>query len=176
MQIQQVITVDRPIRQVFDYVSDFTNVVHWDAGSASCALVGGDGGEGSTYLKRWARPGRRRGLDVLLTVTESTPDRVFTLHGVGGPVDSRLRFTFRPSGSAGADATRVTFTGDYQFRGWLRLLGPVLSGSLRRAGERVQVSLRDALLELPDHRADGAADRGAVDARVSAQAGRATRG
>ena len=31
----------------------------------------------------------------------------------------------------------------------MRLLGPVLAGSLRRAGERVEQDLRDALLRLP---------------------------
>jgi hypothetical protein len=175
MQIQQVVVVDRPIRQVFDYVSDFTTVVEWDTGSASCTLVGGDGGEGSTYLKRWARPGRRHGVDVLLTVTECTPDRVFTLHGVGGPVDSRLRFTFRPSSAAGRDGTRVTFTGDYRFRGWVRLLGPVLSRSLRRAGERVQDGLRDALLQLPDQRPPVRDDRASGEDDAAAYAGRTTR-
>jgi hypothetical protein len=174
MQIQQVVVVDRPIGQVFDYVSDFTNVVEWDTGSASCTLVGGDGEEGSTYLKRWTRPGRRHGLDVLLTVTECTPDRVFTLHGVGGPVDSRLRFTFRTSSAVGRDGTRVTFTGDYRFRGWVRLLGPVLSRSLRRAGERVQDALRDALLALPDDRTTVEDDHAPADAGAGAGPGQTT--
>ena len=150
MQVQQVIMVDRPIAQVFDYISDFTTSAVWDPGTSACHRVSGDGGEGTEYTKTWQRPGRRHGVEVRLTVTEYVPNRVFALHGSAGPVDSLLRFTVRPATAGpGRSCTRLTFTGDYQFRGWVRLLGPSLPRIVKRASDAVQVGLEDALLGLP---------------------------
>jgi carbon monoxide dehydrogenase subunit G len=150
VQVQQVIMVDRPIEQVFDYISDFTTSSQWDPGTSVCRQVAGDGGEGTEYTKTWQRPGRRHGVDVRLVVTEYVPNRVFALHGSAGLVDSLLRFTVRPATAGpGRSCTRLTFTGDYAFRGPVRLLGPMLTRILKRASDAVQVGLEDALLRLP---------------------------
>jgi carbon monoxide dehydrogenase subunit G len=150
VQVQQVVMVDRPIEQVFNYISDFTTSVQWDPGTSACHRVTGGGGEGTEYSKTWQRPGRRRGVDVRLTVTECVPNRVFALHGSAGLVDSLLRFTVRPATAGpGRSCTRLTFTGDYAFRGPVRLLGPMLPRILKRASDAVQVGLQDALLRLP---------------------------
>jgi hypothetical protein len=75
---------------------------------------------------------------------------VFALHGSAGLVDSLLRFTVRPATAGpGRSCTRLTFTGDYAFRGAVRLLGPMLPRILKRASDAVQVGLEDALLRLP---------------------------
>lgn len=142
--------VDRPIGQVFDYLSDFTTSAEWDPGTAACVRTVGDGGDGTQYTKTWRRPGRRHGVDVVLTVTEYVPDHVFALHGTAGIVDSLLRFTMREATAGpGRSCTRVTFTGDYAFRGWVRLLGPLLPRILKRATSAVQEELEAALLRLP---------------------------
>ena len=142
--------VDRSIEQVFDYISDFTTSAEWDPGTSACHRASGDGGVGTEYRKTWQRPGRRHGVDVTLTVTEYVPSHVFALHGSAGLVDSLLRFTLRPATAGpGQSCTRLTFTGDYDFRGWIRLLGPALPRILRKASDAVQVGLEDALLRLP---------------------------
>ena len=150
MQVQQVIMVDRPIEQVFDYISDFTTSAVWDPGTATCHRVSGNGDVGTEYAKTWRRPGRRHRVDVRLTVTEYVQNHVFALHGSAGLVDSLLRFTVRPATAGpGQSCTRLTFTGDYVFRGWVRLLGPMLTRILKQASDAVQVRLEEELLRLP---------------------------
>lgn len=152
VQAQQVIMVDRPISQVFDYISDFTTSAEWDPGTVACVRTSGDGGVGTQYTKTWQRPGRHHGVDVVLTVTEYVPDHVVALHGTAGIVDSLLRFTVRPATAGpGLSCTRLTFTGDYAFRGWVRLLGPLLPRILERASRDVQHQLEAALLRLPSN-------------------------
>ena len=150
VQVRQVIMVDRPIEQVFEYISDFTTSAEWDPGTSSCHRTSGNGGEGTEYTKKWQRPGHRHGVDVVLTVTDYVPNHVFALHGSAGMADSLLRFTVRPATAGpGRSCTRLTFTGDYQFRGWVRLLGPLLPRIVKRASDEAQLRLEDALSRLP---------------------------
>ena len=47
--VARTLTVERPVAEVFAYVSDFTNTEEWDPGTVRTTLVSGEGGVGTTY-------------------------------------------------------------------------------------------------------------------------------
>lgn len=140
--------VDRRIDDVFRYICDFTTTAEWDPGTVTTVRQEGDGGVGTWYLNT-LRFGRRT---VVLdyTVTECVENHVFALHGRNPTLDALVRFSVREA-TVGPHLlwTRLTFTGDYQFRGRSRLASPILASSLEQICDAGQQGLEKALLALP---------------------------
>ncbi|MFF0270923.1 SRPBCC family protein [Kribbella sp. NPDC004536] len=50
--IEREVAVAAPLERVFDYLSDFTSTEEWDPGTVRTSLVSGNGGVGTTFLRK----------------------------------------------------------------------------------------------------------------------------
>ena len=84
------VDVDRPLHEVWEYLTDPAHVSEWQSSAESSRQVSeGPMGVGTRLRDERRFMGRRATSDV--EVTEYEPERLFTLHGLSGPV----RFTVR---------------------------------------------------------------------------------
>jgi carbon monoxide dehydrogenase subunit G len=90
LRFELSLEIARPVHEVWEYLIDPENVPEWQASAVSShQLSDGPMGVG-THLEDERRfLGRRARSEV--EVTEFEPERLFTLHGISGPV----RFTVR---------------------------------------------------------------------------------
>jgi carbon monoxide dehydrogenase subunit G len=107
--VSQNVTVDRPVEEVWAFISNFENTTPMVSGRA--------GGEADLR-----RPPRCR------LVTEYEPNRAFAFKVTSGPVTSRARFSVEPAGAG----TRLTASGEAEAAGRYQLLAPILVRTLKR--------------------------------------------
>jgi uncharacterized protein YndB with AHSA1/START domain len=67
MHFKTAVSIERPIEEVFDYVSDPRNFPRWNSAVQSVNPISGQGEPGSTYLMERELPGGRaeNGLEVV---------------------------------------------------------------------------------------------------------------
>jgi uncharacterized protein YndB with AHSA1/START domain len=123
---ERSVVIDRPIEEVFAYVTDQTNTPNWQAGLVDVQrTTAGPIGVGTkhTFVRNFI--GRRMEADNEYVAYE--PDRLVTFRTTSGPslVASYL-FDTVPEG------TRVTSRVELQGAGLFGLLEPVIGAGLRR--------------------------------------------
>ena len=125
--ITQSMTVNRPVEEVWHFISNFENATRWSRGVLEARQTSdGPLGAGSTLQTVVKAFGRRRTADYL--VTEYEPNHAFAFEVTAGPMTSRARYSVEPAGAG----TRLTASGEAQARGLYKLLGPVLVRTLER--------------------------------------------
>ena len=101
--ITQRVMVDRPVEEVWDFISTFENTTRWSRGVLEARQTSdGPLGVGSTLQTVVKAFGRRRTADYL--VTEYQPNRAFAFTVTSGPMTSRARYAVEPAGAG----TRLT--------------------------------------------------------------------
>jgi carbon monoxide dehydrogenase subunit G len=147
MDIVRSVTVDRPLDEVFAYLSDFTTTNEWDPGTVRTELVSGDGGLGSRYHNVSKFLGRKTELDYL--VIEHVAGERFALRGENSTVVATDTMTFMRSHSLAGDGegegTTVTYHAAFEFKGVAKLVAPLLSPALKKLGDEAETGMRDAL-------------------------------
>jgi uncharacterized protein YndB with AHSA1/START domain len=139
---ERTVVIDRPIEEVFAYVTDQTNTPNWQASLVDVQrTTPGPIGVGTkhTFVRNFM--GRRMEADNEYVAFE--PDRLVTFRTTSGPplVASYL-FEAVP------DGTRLTSRVELQGAGLFGLLEPVIGASLRREMKAALPALK-ALLESP---------------------------
>jgi carbon monoxide dehydrogenase subunit G len=125
--IIQRVTVNRPVQEVWDFISNFENTTRWSRGVLEARHTSnGPLGVGSTLQTVVKAFGRRRSADYL--VTEYEPNRAFAFAVSSGPMTSRARFSVEPVGAG----TRLTASGEAKVTGLSKLLAPLLIRTLKR--------------------------------------------
>lgn len=131
MQVERSILVERPIDEVFAFVSDPANLTVWQP-EVSEVRADGPLAAGSTFVEVRSFLGKR--FESTLEVSELEPPRVFSLRVVKGPVKMAVRHDFQEEG----EATRVTIAGE----GDVGPLGGLASGLIaRKAAQRLEGDL-----------------------------------
>jgi uncharacterized protein YndB with AHSA1/START domain len=143
MAITRTVTVDRPVDQVFRYLSDFTTTTEWDPGTVRTTRQDGDGGVGTRYHNVSTFLGRRT--ELTYVVQELAPNRTFRLRGENKTVVAHDVMTFASTPSGG---TTVAYVADFELKGLARLATPLLGPAFRRLGDEAEVGLRTALERL----------------------------
>jgi carbon monoxide dehydrogenase subunit G len=140
--IERTVSVDRPVAQVYAYLSDFTTTNEWDPGTVRTVRVSGDGGEGTTYRNTSKFLGRKT--DLTYVVEQIVQDTVFALRGENKTVVANDTMTFRetPTGTA------VTYRADFDFKGPAKLFAPLLSPAFKKLGDDAEKGMREALERL----------------------------
>jgi uncharacterized protein YndB with AHSA1/START domain len=117
--VSRTVTVNRPLDEVFAYLSDFTNTEEWDAGTVRTTRVSGDGGVGTTYHNVSKFLGRE--VEVEYVVERVVPGEVFALRGENSSTVAHDTMTFRevPGG------TEVTYAATFDFKGPFKLFDPL---------------------------------------------------
>jgi len=148
--VERTITVDKPIDQVWDYVTDFRSSEQWDPPTVRTERTSGDGGVGTTYHNVSSFLGSEQ--DVTYEVVEHTPPAGgapgrFVLHGDAGSITLVDTITFT---SEAADRTAVTYHAEFVPDGTAaKLAAPVMPAALKVLGDKVAASLEEELRKLP---------------------------
>ena len=125
--ITQSVTVNRPVAEVWDFISNFENATRWSRGVLEAGQTSdGPLDVGSTLQTVVKAFGRRRTADYL--VTEYEPNRAFAFEVTSGPMTSRARYSVEPAGAG----TRLTASGEADATGPYKLLAPILVRTLKR--------------------------------------------
>src|SRR5260370_12823306 len=138
---EHTVTVNRPAREVFDYLADGTHNREWRAGVLEIERTSSGGGEGATYRQVLAGPGGRR-IDGDYRVTVFDPPRRLEFRVTAGPA--------RPAGvfelTENADrTTRVRFALDLTPAGLMKLMTPMITRQVRH--EVAQLDTLKTVLE-----------------------------
>jgi carbon monoxide dehydrogenase subunit G len=125
--ITQSVTINRPVAEVWAFISNFENTTRWSRGVLEARRTSdGPLGVGSTLETVVRAFGRRRTADYL--VTEYEPNRAFAFEVTSGPMTSRARYSVEPAGAG----TRLTAAGEAEVTGVYRLLAPLLVRTIKR--------------------------------------------
>ena len=143
MQISRTVEVDTPLEKVFAYLSDFTTTTEWDPGSVRTVRVSGDGGVGTTYHNTSTFNGRET--ELVYEVIELVPQEKFALRGENKTVVANDTMEFASTTTGGS---RVTYTADFDFKGLVKLLAPLLGGAFKKLGDEAERGLREHLSAL----------------------------
>src|SRR5258708_6851966 len=141
LHAEHSVTIDRPSRDVFDYLADGTHNRDWRDGVIEIERVSASEGEGATYRQVLAGPGGRRiDGDYQVTVFER-PSRLEFL-GTPGPAPPTGAFELSQTPGPG---TRVRFALDLQPAGFMKLMTPMIARQMR--SEVAQLDALKAILE-----------------------------
>ena len=129
MRVEESIEIGRPLKEVFDYVSEPDNFTEW-TGTAIEVRKGAPGPvkEGDTFTAAIKFLGRR--FETPYERTTYEPDRLFKERAAGGPIpDQEWTYTFEevPGG-----ATRLTRAVEGEPGGFFKLADPLIERALKR--------------------------------------------
>jgi len=141
--IERTITVDTPLREVWDYLSDFTNTESWDPPTESTVRVSGAGGVGTVYKNVSKVVGRD--VEIEYTVVQSEPERLLQLRGETSSMRMLDTITFE----GGPSGTTVTYRAEFHPQGAAKLAEPLLPLGLKRLGDKSEDQLERMLRQLP---------------------------
>jgi uncharacterized membrane protein len=111
------VVVERPPDEVFDFLTDLSNVPAWQSGAVAVEEPEGPLRVGSTYVQVLSFLGRRT--EAMLEVTELERGRRFSLKSVSGPFPFEARHTLEPRNGGGATRLHVELEG--RTRGFFKL-------------------------------------------------------
>ena len=142
MRVRRIVTAEKPLAEVFAYLSDFTTTTEWDPGTVQTVLTRGDGGFGTEYLNTSIFAGRETRLTYV--VEDLVPNRHISLRGENKTVIAHDSMTFRENGGQ----TEVTYTADFTFKGIARLVAPLMKRAFTRLGDEAESGMAAALARL----------------------------
>lgn len=124
---EHTVTVDRPIEQVFAYLSDEENDPAWRSGILEIKRVSPEGGKGATIRQVLRGPGgmKMRGD---YRITEYLPPNRYEFQVIAGPARPAGRFALAEDGP---DRTTVTFSLDLEPKGMARLMAGQIAKQMR---------------------------------------------
>jgi len=142
IKLAQSVTVNRPVAEVWTFISNFENTTRWSRGVLEARQTSeGPMGVGSTLQTVVRAFGRRRTASYL--VTEYEPNTAFAFEVTSGVMTSKARFSVEP---AQAEAgTRLTASGEVDAVGPYKLLAPILVRTLKRHSEDDLANLKRIL-------------------------------
>jgi carbon monoxide dehydrogenase subunit G len=115
------VDIDRPVHEVWEYLIEPEHVPEWQSSAVSAHKVSdGPIGVGAKLEDERRFLGRRATSEV--EVSEFEPERLFTLHGISGPV----QFTFRHRLEGHEGGTRLHVEAEADPGGVGRFMRPVI--------------------------------------------------
>jgi carbon monoxide dehydrogenase subunit G len=135
------VEIAKPTHEVWEYLIEPENVPEWQASAASSHQISdGEMGVGTHLQDERRFLGRRARSEV--EVTEFEPEKLFTLHGISGPVRFTVRHRLEPT----AEGTRLEIEAEADpGSGISRLMRPVVERAaaheIRKDFERLKEKL-----------------------------------
>ena len=133
--VVESITIDRPLEEVFALASDPNAWPEWDPAIAE-VRVDGPMAAGLRGVELRTQGGRA--FEFPFEVIAFEPNRRFVVEGEGGSL--YVRAELRAAAHDGA--TRVEFEGDFEPRGWLRLMTPLLARLIANGAHETLLGLK----------------------------------
>lgn len=124
---EESITINRPVEAVFDFVLDGTKNPLWRPAVIDIQQVPGKpSGLGAVYKQGLKGPGGRR-IEGDYEIVECQPNELIKFQVIAGPARPTGMFKFETVGNS----TRVTFTLHFEPKGLARLMGPMITRTMR---------------------------------------------
>jgi uncharacterized protein YndB with AHSA1/START domain len=120
--------IDRPVGDVFAYVTDPEKLPTWQTNTVSVTQERPGPLRVGTRLHEVHRGPGGRELASLVEVAELEPDRAFALRMLEGPLPIHARIALEPTD----EGTRMAFTAHGSPRGAMRLAQPLLKIAVQR--------------------------------------------
>ena len=137
IQLDESIEVQRPLHEVFAYVSEFSRIEEWDPAVArGVRLTDGALGVGSQF-----RVDMKAGFSLLYTVVEWEPDRRLLMTVDSRPFSAREEIVFKKI----AEGTRVRYVATFDFVAPLARLAKTCPGVMDRVGKSAMAGMKKAL-------------------------------
>lgn len=139
-RFDQSVTINRPIEEVFAFVSDLDNQARWRSGLDLAELTSdGPFGVGATYREVERILGRK--MERTMEVTEFEPNVKCSFKSTSGPVVFSATVSFE----AQDDGIRVSMTADAELGGVFRVAEPMVVRMGRRQMESDLANLKELL-------------------------------
>jgi uncharacterized protein YndB with AHSA1/START domain len=139
-RIEFTTDVNRPVEEVFSYLTDPANLPEWQSGATEARLEGsGPVAVGSRMVEVRKFLGKR--IESTLEVTEYEPNRRFAFRVVSGPVPFRVDHTFESVDGR----TRIHVAGEGEPGGFFRLAEPLVIKAVERETKKDFETLKDLL-------------------------------
>jgi uncharacterized membrane protein len=124
---EQTIVINRPIKEVFDFVLEGKNNSLWRPAVMDIeAVAGKPAGVGAVFKQGLKGPGGRR-IDGDYELVDVKPNSFIQFAVIAGPA--------RPTGTyqfdAVENATRVTFVLDFKTKGLMKLMEPMITRTMQ---------------------------------------------
>ena len=134
------VTINRPLEQVFSYVTDIEKGSEWQTGVLEAESPSeGPVGIGSTTREVRQFMGRR--MESTFEVTEYEPNSAFGFKSTSGPIPMKGRQTFETV----EGGTKVTFVLSGEPEGAFKLAAGLIKGMAKRQIEADYSNLKDLL-------------------------------
>ncbi|WP_375483008.1 SRPBCC family protein [uncultured Jatrophihabitans sp.] len=143
--VEREVVVERPLPNVFAYLTDFTNTEQWDPGTISTVRTDGDGPlvVGAAFRNVSEYRGRRTELDY--RIARLDPDEHLTFTGVNKTVESTDDMSFRAEHSEDGERTVLTYRAHFRFKGLARLAEPFLRKGFEPIADDTVIQLKRTL-------------------------------
>lgn len=132
MRFTNAVTIERPVADVFAYLTQLENIPAWNYAIASTTrLTDGPVRAGTRYQQRRTLPAPS---EEVLEVVEFDLDRRLVIRGDLGPFDAVVTYELQPAApSSGAAATTLTNTMVLRASGASRLISGLAARPVRAA-------------------------------------------
>ena len=139
IRIQASVTVNRPLEEVFRFMTDNQNALQWQSGLLEARVTNDVVGVGKTWVDVVQVLGRR--IEIASELTEFEPLRVVGFKSTSGPIPIEGHYSYEPIGQG----TKVTFTLQGEPGGFFKLAEPLVARSTQRQWETNLANLKDLL-------------------------------
>ena len=127
MNFETSVLIERPIEQVFDYISDPSTFPRWNSAVQSVRETSaGAAGVGATYLMERELPGGRA--ENALEVVEVNRPTLFVIRTTSGPTPFKYRYVLADE----EGATILELAAEVELGGVAGALGPLASRAVKR--------------------------------------------
>jgi uncharacterized protein YndB with AHSA1/START domain len=130
---ENTITINRPLHEVFAFVSEKENDRQWRPSVLQLERISGDGTVGSQYHQVMKGPGGRE-VTADFEVTTFEPGKRYAFRATEAPVPTEGSYDFVEEDGA----TRVTFKLDAELTGAGKLIAPFVGKSMRSEVEALE--------------------------------------
>jgi hypothetical protein len=145
IEFETSVSVDRPIEEVFAFVSNPLLFPRWNSAVQAVHGTSGETGEpGSTYSMERDLPQGRVEND--LEILSRKPSSEFDIRTMSGPTPFLYRYRFEPN----AGSTTVVLSAEVELAGIAHLVGPLAARAVKR-GVDANFSTLKAILEATGH-------------------------
>lgn len=138
--IEEVRTINLPLADTWEYVSDFATAAEWDPGISGASRSGGDGGLGTTYDVTATFAGRE--ISLVYEVTEYVPHKRIVLKAASERFSALDTIDFS---AVGDSQTRVSYRAEFTLGAPLKYVEFAMKPLFNRLGTKALDGLKQTL-------------------------------
>jgi uncharacterized membrane protein len=144
IRIQSRVTINRPLEEVFRFMTDNQNALQWQSGLLEARVTNDIAGVGRAWVDVVQFLGRR--IEIASQTTDFEPWRLVRFKSTSGPIPLEGGYSFEPAGQG----TKVTFDLQGEAGGFFKLAEPIVARATQRQWDTNLANLKDLLEQRDD--------------------------